>query len=404
MSKYLTPAMQELRAVLNEGEEITRRADGSKASEARLSFLLAKIKALNGGAVVGEDSAAFFRALFSGKEMRELSEGQAAGYSSGQTLAYSAGNEGGYLVPQEFHDEVIHGMAQFDPLLDKDVVTLIESPTFALRPYRIPGWDMSTFQAMKVAEGVRQQGSGLSINWDGSPAPYGAPAGGVLPTVSGTILGGYKYKASLPVSAELEDDSFLPLMKMITDAYVIGFARGIGVDLVTGNGTTAPQGALTGAGASVYTTASTGVLALNDFESVYFKVNRFHRNSQKCAWLMSDAVYQMARKAIDTVGNPLLRVIKDKETIMGKPVLVSPSLPAYNASLGTQAAGSFCVFGDLSHFYVRVSKMVVQRAWQLPGYVENGMALYTGLMRADARVFDPTGGGVQPIVSASLKA
>ncbi len=386
MSKYLTPAMQELRAALIEADEITKRSEGGRLSEARLNFLLAKIKSLNAGAEVPVNEARdeFFHALFAGKETRQMQEGA-------QTLGYTAGLEGGYLVPQEFNDDVIHGMAQFDPLLDKDVVTLIESKNFSLRPWTIPGWDLSTFQAVKVAEGVRQVGSGLL-------------GGGVLPTVSGVILNGFKYKASLPVTIELEEDSFLPMMKMITDAYSVGFARGIGVDLVTGNGTTSPQGVLAGAGASAYTTGAFGVLSLTDFEAVYFKVNRVHRNSPKCVWLMNDAAYQMARKATDLQGNPLLKVIKDKETIMGKPVLISPSLPVYNASLGTQAAGSFCVFGDLSHFYVRVSKMIVQRQWQLPGYVENGMALYTGIMRADAKVFDPTSGGVPPIVSASLHA
>ena len=88
--------------------------------------------------------------------------------------------------------------------------------------------------------------------------------------------------------------------------------------------------------------------------------------------------------------------------IMGKPVLVSPSLPAYNPSLGTQANGSFCVFGDLSHMFVRVSKMILHRSWQAQGYVERGTALYSGYMRADAKVFDPTAGGTPPIVCASL--
>ncbi len=378
MSKYLTPAMQELRAALVEADEITKRSEGGRPSEARLNFLLAKIKSLNAGAVVpvNEQRDEFFRALFAGKETRAMQEGA-------QTLAYTQGAEGGYLVPQEFHDEVAFGMAQFDPLLDASVVTLIQSDTFALPPYTIPGWDLSTFAATKVAEGAKQVGA-------------------VPPTVSGVTLNGYTYKASLPVTMELEQDSFQPMLKLITAAYAVGFARGIGADLVLGNGTTAPQGALVGAGASAYTTAAAGVLSLNDFEAVYFKVNRFHRNSPKCAWLMNDAAYQMARKSADASGNPLLKLIKDKETIMGKPVLVSPSLPQYNASLGTQAAGSFCVFGDLSHMYVRVSKTVVTRQWQLPGYVENGMALYTGIMRADAKVFDPTSGNSVPLVSASL--
>jgi HK97 family phage major capsid protein len=292
------------------------------------------------------------------------------------------GNEGGYIVPQEFNDDVIHGMAQFDPLLDKDVVTLIESNDFSLKPFVIPGWDLSTFAANKVSE-------------------TSGPTASTPPQVAGTLLNSFKYAAALPISIELEEDAFEPMMKIINDAYVIAFARGIGVDLAIGNGTTAPQGVLTGAGSSVYTTASPNALVLNDFENVYFKVNRIHRNAPKCAWLMSDSVYQLARKAVDTVGNPLLKVHKDKEMIMGKPVLVSPSLPAYNASIGAQA-GTFCVFGDLSHMFVRVSKMILHRSWQAQGYVEKGQALYSGYMRADAKVFDPTSGGTPPIVSASL--
>jgi HK97 family phage major capsid protein len=87
--------------------------------------------------------------------------------------------------------------------------------------------------------------------------------------------------------------------------------------------------------------------------------------------------------------------------IMGKPVLVSPSLPAYNASIGAQA-GTFCVFGDLSHMFVRVSKMILHRSWQAQGYVERGQALYSGYLRCDAKVFDPSSGNVPPIVCASL--
>ena len=385
MSKYLTPAQQELRSVLTEADEISKRTDGGKQSDARLSFLLAKIKALH-ASPTSDECERFFTRLFKGQEVRSpMEEGQPAPGN----IAFTAQAEGGALVPQEFYDECIHGMAQYDPLLNKDVVTLIESPDFALRPFPIPGWDMSTFAATQVAETSQQAGAGL-------------PGGAALPAVAGTILNGYKFKASLPITIELEEDSFQPTMKLINDAYQIAFARGIGAALVTGNGTGQPQGVVAGAGNSGVVTAGTGVLVLNDFENVYFKVNRYHRASPKCAWLMNDGVYQMARKAVDSVGNPLLKVHKDKEMIMGKPVYVCPSLPAYNPSLGTQANGSFCVFGDLAHLFVRVSKMVVKRQWQLPGYVENGMALYTGIMRADSKVFDPTSGGVAPIVFANL--
>jgi len=376
MSKYLTPALQELRAALTEADEISKRSDGGKPAEARLSFLLAKIKALNTPGAAQDEFARFFSDFFKGKEVRQMQAGQ-------QSLTYTAEAEGGALVPNEFNDDVVQGMAQYDPLLNADIVTLLESDTFALRPFTIPGWDMSTYAAVQVAEGAQQNAQ-------------------AVPTVSGKILNGYKFKASLPVSVELEEDAFQPMIALMQDAFSVGFARGIGAALVTGNGTSAPQGVLTGSSNSGVTTANSGKLVLDDFENVYFSVNRYHRASPKCAWLMNDAAYQLARKATDTVGNPLIKLHKDKEMIMSKPVYVSPSLPAYNPSLGSQANGSFCVFGDLSHFYVRVSKMVVKRQWQLPGYVENGMALYTGIMRADAKVFDPTSGGASPIVYANL--
>jgi HK97 family phage major capsid protein len=379
MSKYLTPMQQELRAALVEADEISKRADLTKRDEARLSFLLSKIKnasALGETGTAGAECRQFFRDLLKNREIRTQMEAGSA------TVTYTAGTEGGYLVPTEFHNQVIHGMAQFDPLLNKDVVTLIESDSFQLRPYQIPGWDLSSFAAVKVAEDAQQNGQ-------------------TPPTVSSTILNGFKYKASLPVTIELEEDAFQPMMGIMSDAYQIAFARGIGADLVIGNGTTAPQGVLT-ATTSVLTTANSGEIVLDDIENVYFSVNRYHRAAQKCAWLMNDTAYELVRKSHDTVGNPLLKVKKDKEELMGKPVYISPSLPENVASPATAEKGSFCVFGDLSHIFVRVSKLVIKRQWELPGYVEYGMALYTGIMRADAKVFDPTGGVTPPIVCATL--
>jgi HK97 family phage major capsid protein len=380
MSKYLTPSQQEIRLLLNEADEISKRSDVSKRDESRLSFLFAKAKALQSGHVeaAGEETRQFFNDLFKNKETRQMQAGT-------QSITYSQTQLGGTLVPNEFYDKLVVGMAQFDPLLNADIVTLIPSGDGALRPFTIPGWDLTTFEAEIVAEGSQQTVQ-------------------TPPAVASKILNGYKFMATLPVSIELEEDAFDAMASLMQTAYSIGFGRGVGKRLITGNGTTAPQGVLAGAGASVYTTANTGILVLNDFEAVYFKVDRAHRASPKCAWLMNDAAYQMARKATDTVGNPLLKLIGDTETIMGKPVHVAPSLPLYNPSLGTQADGSFCVFGDFAKYFVRTSKMTLTRKWQLPGYVEFGLALYTGIMRVDAKVFDPSNGTVPPIVCASLKA
>jgi len=376
--KSLSATQNELRCVLSEADAITKRNSIDKPTEARLNFLLAKIKTLSAGAALPASAAEVRNAFF-----HKLIETRATMQEGTQTIAYAQGPDGGYLVPNEFHNEVVQGMAQYDPLLDENVVTLIQSEDFSLRPYTIPGIDLSTFAAVKVAEGVQQTGQ-------------------VPPVVSGVMQNAYKYKASIPATIELEQDSFVPLMKTMSSAFSVGLARGIGIDLVNGNGSTAPAGVVTGAGASVYTTASVGKLSLTDFASVYFSVDRYHRANPKAAWCMSDAVYQLARRATDSVGNPLIKICHDEETIMGKRVYVCPSLPLYNPSLGTQAAGSFVVFGNLSQYFVRVSQMVVKRMWELPGYVENGKVLYCGYMRADAKIVDPSNGFAPPIVQAIL--
>lgn len=360
---------EELRATMREADELSKK-DMTKQDRDRHTFLLAKMAALRG---VDDESSKvslrWFRDLTSGKEVRgtTLEAGT-------QSLTSTAGAKGGYLVPIEFHDEVIFGMAQFDPLLDADVVTLIQSKGGDLAPYTIPGWDLSTFQAVKVSEANQQNSQ-------------------TTPTVAVAQLNGYKYMASLGLTMELEEDAFEPMKNRMQEAFSIGMARGIGVDLILGNGTTAPQGVLTGAAPSGVVSATPGVLVGDDIEDIYFSVNRFHRAQPKCAWMMNDTLYQAVRKMKDTANRPLLEIRKDKEMLLGKPVYVSPSL---------SSGGQSILFGDFSHYFVRVSRLVINRQWQLPGYVEYGKALYTGIMRADAIVFDPSGGSTPPIVYGGL--
>ena len=82
---------------------------------------------------------------------------------------------------------------------------------------------------------------------------------------------------------------------------------------------------------------------------------------------------------------------------------VCPSLPDYNSSLGTQAPGTFCVFGALDYFYVHASAVLQRRFTQSPGLIEYGKVRFHSLILVDAVVNDPTDGASAPIVSARLK-
>ena len=200
----------------------------------------------------------------------------------------------------------------------------------------------------------------------------------------------------LDATFELEEDAFEPLINQIQRAYSIAFARGIGQYLVVGSGSNQPTGVLTAA-ANSDVTISTAQIGYEDIENIYFSVDRAYRSSEKCAWLMSDKMYQQVRKATDGNGRPLINITDDQELLMGKPVLVSPSMPTPNPSLSRQ----LIVFGDFSHYIVRLSQLRLRRSIQAPGYVDAGKALYTGLIRCDANLLDPTNGSNPPLVFVS---
>lgn len=376
--QVITPAMHELRAAISEAENISAKPELSKRDETRINVLLAKIAALKQAAMAPDDYVKrWFNAFMKGGAVPESPEQRAAMLAGSQTITYTQGAAGGFLVPTEFNDALVYGLAQVDPLFDKNAVTFIKSKGFALRPFKAPAWDLSTIIATKVTEANQQ-------------------ADGAVQAVATQQLNSFTYRTTLAASFEFEEDDFEPTMEQMINAFEWSFARGIGADLINGNGTTAPQGIVTGAVNSGYTTATTGKISLTDILSIYFALNRIYRVQPKCAWVMNDTVYQFVRAAVDGSQRPLLNVNKDKETLLGKPVLISPTMGSTPNSKGI-------IFGDLSRYFVRVSDVSVTRNLEAPGYIEKGIGLYTARLRCDAKILDPTGGGVPPIIYATLR-
>jgi HK97 family phage major capsid protein len=291
-----------------------------------------------------------------------------------QDITYASGLEGGYFVPSEFSDSLYLGMAQVDPLTSEDVCTVVKSKGFILRPFNIPGWDLSTFAATKINESSHQNPQ-------------------TVPTATNLQLGGYTYRAQLVASFELEQDDFQPVIDQFTKAFSIGLARGIGADLATG-GTGGPHGLTYGSANSGITTTASQITG-SDIENIYFSVDPVYRNAPKCAWAMSDGLYKQVRKAVDSNGRPLLNIVGDQEVLMGKPVRICPSMSSTSSNIGI-------VFGDLSYFVVRLSQPIIRRSIEVPGAIENGQAMYTALMRVDSDIVNPTSGSKPAIVYATL--
>jgi HK97 family phage major capsid protein len=305
------------------------------------------------------------------------------------TIGYSAGDNLGFIVPMQYHADIIEGMKLTDPLLDDDVVTVVRESDYSLRPLQIPGWDLSSVAAVKVGEVTQESAA-------------------TIPTLNQPLLNKFGFRVAFDMSQEFEEDALTSYgsdpVAALSRAQGIAIARGVGADLVIGDATSAPQGIVTGATDSGIVTASTGSIVHDDLSNVFYSVNRVYRNSPKCGWLVSDAVEKQIRNAKDSNNRPLFPTSDGVLQIFGKPVHVCPSLPNYNASLGTQKAGSFCVFGDLSHYVVHASAVLQRRFTQSPGLIEYGKVRFHSLILVDAVVNDPTSGASAPIVSARLKA
>jgi HK97 family phage major capsid protein len=239
-------------------------------------------------------------------------------------------------------------------------------------------------------------------------AQHRAQSAGTIPTLNQPLLNKFGYRVAFDMSTEFEEDALTAYgadpVAALSRAQGIAIARGVGADLVNGDGATAPEGIVTGAASSGITTANTGSVVHDDLSAVFYSVNRVYRNSPKCAWLVSDKVEQQIRNAKDSNNRPLFPTSDGVLQVFGKPLYVCPSLPLYNPSLGTQAAGSFCVFGDLSHYVVHASAVLQRRFTQSPGLIEYGKVRFHSLVLVDAVVNDPTDGASAPIVSARLKA
>jgi len=288
------------------------------------------------------------------------------------------GVEGAFIVPQTFYKTLLTGIAQYTELMDEKNVNLIASEKGNVM--KLPQVDLSTITSAIVADNV-----------DAPPVAN--------PIFSSLLLSGFNYRTNpIAVQLNLEQDSFESVMSILTAAFSVGLARGIGADLVNGAGAgAAPQGILTAAANSGVTSAVNTNFNVGEIEQIYFSVNRAYRVSPKCAWLMNDATYKQVRSLVDSSGRLLLNIVDDEERLFGKRILISPDMP-------TAPGSKAILFGDFGQYQVRVVRngATVLRKSEAPGYVERFASLYIGFLRVDAALNAPN--GAKSVVYGTLHA
>jgi HK97 family phage major capsid protein len=356
-----------------------------------------------------------FRRFIAGGAIHDM-EAELRDFEAGsQTITYTTGPEGGFLVPYSVAQEFVLGLAATTPLLDENIVTVRKTAD----PVTEPG-TQSFFRPTGTVKPGTDAGAGtlrpIVIPAIDTTYPNGITAFRLGENVQagesqatpmyGTQFGWYAYRTQdVPVTFEMEQDSFVDVMNLLQTALPIALARGAGSDLAYGTGSSEPTGIVQAAASSGVTISLSGTTdILGTLEEVMETVNVIHRANHKCAWLMNDGTWFSIRKKAPTAARPLAFDRGDAEYasaptcagyLLGKPVYICNELSGSNGSNPLDNV----IFGNLSRFYVRRAGEIRIRRNLESAYVTNGKALYTALMRLDSNI---VAAGDQPVVSATV--
>ncbi|MFF2405732.1 phage major capsid protein [Streptomyces sp. NPDC058092] len=213
------------------------------------------------------------------------------------------------------------------------------------------------------------------------------------PAFGQVALDAYKYGFLLQVSHELANDTAVDLLGYLAMQAGRALGNGFGAHLVTGTGTSQPNGVLTAstlgkAGATGVVGAASG----DDLIDLFYSVIAPYRNSSSCSWLMRDATVASVRKLKDGSGGagtgnylwqPGLQA-GTPDSILGKPLYTDPNMPA--AALSAKSI----LFGDFSTYFVRqVESLRFERS---DDYAFNtDLITYRAILRGDGDQVDTTG-------------
>jgi HK97 family phage major capsid protein len=409
--------VQQLTTVMAEANALTSKPQLSKREERRLSFLMSAASAIKSGADLREIEIENHQAeeRAAGLPVTQFAKGSLTTEQRARALAYQAFFkhapqsqaefrdmvEGapmlshigtysglGYFVPTGFGD-LYTTLKAHDALFDPDVVTLVR--TTHGRVISMPLAD----DTGEVATVVGEAGSQSSVD-------LGATGEVALPVFSYSTP---RFVLSLEAADDLEAS--------FTASALFGrfsadrLARGIGQDLVNGDGSTEAQGlvtALIGLGVTPVTCsgsasntggAETGANSIGtaDYANAYQALDQAYLNSDKCRWFMNlktlGKLLAMTDKYGSPIGQPFLTFNDGVPSILGIPVAICPSMQDIGASANPVVLGDGSYFGvrltteadGLSgmRIYTQAPNLVEQGKFGLRTFVRAGSALlYSG--------------------------
>jgi len=288
----------------------------------------------------------------------------------------TSGALGGYTIPVGFSEMLEKAMLYYTPF-NNPVFTSFNTATG--NDFHWPTVNDTSNKAYPIAEEA-----------DASTAAVAAPFAEV-------VFKAYKYTSGwVAVNYELVEDSFFDIGAILAELFGQRMGRGLAEAFTTGNGTTAPQGIVTGALAGATTLTATAITR-DDILSLIHSVDPVYRANG--VFMMHDSTLK-AIKSID-FGTADARPLYQVSAIAGE----APTIEGYkfivNNDMDEIAAGKVSmIFGEFSKFKIRniaqprmkVDMSIFVKTDQI------GMGLF---QRVDSKVLDA---GTGPIKKLTQKA
>jgi HK97 family phage major capsid protein len=235
-------------------------------------------------------------------------------------LAIGTDTQGGYLVPDEFHRQLIQALEEYNIM--RRLARVIRTSSGDLQ---IPV--------------VATQGTASWVDEAGQIPTSDTNFGQV-------ILSAYKMATMIKVSHELLNDSAFPLDSFLAQ----DFGRRMGVleeeAFLVGDGTKKPTGFVSDAQVGV-TTASPTNITFDDVMDLFHSLKSPYRN--RAVFIANDLTIKALRKLKDSTGQYLWQpsvVAGTPDTVLGRPIHMSNFMPQIAASAKAIA------FGDFSFYWI----------------------------------------------------
>ena len=285
-----------------------------------------------------------------------------------RALSTNLGTSGGFTLPVSFNASIERAMLDYSGVLQAPVDVLT---TTSGEDILWPSVDDTANAGASIEENVS--------------------ASSVDPVFSQNVLRAYLgTTGSVQVSNTILQDSGIPMESLLSDFLAERAGRRMNVQLTTGTGNNQPQGIVTGATASSFSSASSSTISYANLVDVQHSVDPAYRASGSVGWMLSDLTLKALRKIVDADGRPAWMPAMSASLTDGAPGLLLGNRYFINqnmSNLGAATGTKIVLFGDFSKYKVRrVGQIAIGRSNDL-GLLTNS-TYFVGFFRFDGRLIN----------------